>query len=118
MTMISEMRMKMTSWKKLALVMIINLQSKGALKKNDTPSNLKANNKNASSKQPSTDKAPEKEKEKEKEKEEEKEKETTPEIVKEKEVTPSQTPINLDLNQKIFGDLKLDYGRRLEKDES
>ena len=76
-----------------------NLWSKGALKKNDTPFTSKASNKNASSKQPSTDKAPKKEKEKE----------TTQEIVKEKEVTPSRTPINFDLTQKVLGDLKLDY---------
>ena len=68
---------------------------------------MRVNNKNASSKQPSTDKAPEKEKEKEKEKD--KEKEITQEIVKEKEVTPSQTPISFDLTQKVLGDLKLDY---------
>ena len=60
-----------------------NLHSKGDLKKNDTPSTSKTNNKNAPSKQPSTDKIPKKEKEKEKEKE------ITKEIVKEKEVTPS-----------------------------
>ena len=80
-----------------------NLQSKGALKKNDTPSTSKTNNKNAPSKQPSTDKTPEKEKGNEKEKE------STKEIVKEKEVTPNRTPISLDLTQKILGDLKLDY---------
>ena len=51
-----------------------NLRSKGALKKNDTPSTSKTRNKNAPSKQPSIDKAPEKEKEKE----------STQEIVKEK----------------------------------
>jgi hypothetical protein len=84
-----------------------NLQIKGDLKKNDTPSTLKTNNKNTPSKQPSTDKALEKEKGKEKEKE--KEKEITKEIVKEKEVTPSRRPISLDLTQKILGDLKLDY---------
>ena len=63
-----------------------NLQSKGALNKDDKPSTSKANKKSALSKQPSTNKAPEKEKEKEqgKDKEKEKEKETTPEIVKEK----------------------------------
>ena len=43
-----------------------NLQSKGSLKINDTPSTLKTNNKNVASKQPFTDKIPEKEKEKEK----------------------------------------------------
>ena len=80
-----------------------NLQIKGALNKNDIPSTSKTNNKNASSKQPSIDKALEKEKEKEKEKE------ITKEIVKEMEVTPSQTPISLELTQKILGDLKLDY---------
>ena len=57
-----------------------NLQSKGALKKDDKPFTWKENKKNDPSKQPSTDKSPEKEKEKEKENE----KETTPEIVKEK----------------------------------
>ena len=76
-----------------------NLQSKGALNKNDTPSTLKTNNKNVASKQPSTDKTSEKEKEKEKEKK------STKEIVKEKEITPSRTPISLDLTQKILGDL-------------
>ena len=80
-----------------------NLRIKGDLKKNDTPTTSKANNKNASSRQPSTDKAPRKDKEKEKEKD------TTEEIIKEKEVTPSQTPINFDLTEKVLGDLKLDY---------
>ena len=84
-----------------------NLWSKRSLKKNDTPSTLKTNNKNASSKQPFTDKALEREKEKEKKKD--KEKETTNEIVNEKKVSPSQTPISLDLTQKILGDIKLDY---------
>jgi hypothetical protein len=76
-----------------------NLQSKGALKRDDKPSTSKATKKNAPSKQPSTDKAPKKEKEKE----------TTPEIVKEKEVTTSRTPINFGLTQRVLGDLKLDY---------
>ena len=66
-----------------------NLQSKGALKKDDKLSTSNTSKKNAPSKQLSTDKAPQKEKEKEKEKEKVKEKEITPEIVKEKEVTPS-----------------------------
>ena len=39
-----------------------NIQSKGSLKINDTPSTSKTNNKNVASKQPSTDKTPEKEK--------------------------------------------------------
>ena len=39
----------------------------------------------------------------------EKEKETTTKIVKEKEVTPSRTPISFDLTQRVLGDLKLDY---------
>jgi hypothetical protein len=82
-----------------------NLRSKGDLKKDDTPSTSKTNKMNAPSKQPSTDKAPEKEKEKENEKE----KETTPQIVREKEVTPSQTPIIFYLTQRVPGDLKLDY---------
>ena len=76
-----------------------NLRSKGALKKNDTPSTSKTNNKNVVAKQQSIDKTLEKEKEKE----------ITKEIVKEKEVTPSRTPISLNLIQKILGDLKLDY---------
>ena len=62
---------------------------------------MKTNNKSDPSKQPSTNKTPEKEKEKEKE--------STKEIVKEKKVTPSRTPISLDLTHKILGDLKLDY---------
>ena len=66
---------------------------------NDTPSTSKTNNKSSSSKQASTDKSPEKEKEKESTKEKE----------NEREVTPSKTPISLDLMQKILGDLKLDY---------
>ena len=76
-----------------------NLQSKGALKTNDTPSTSKKNNKSSSSKQASTNNSPEKEKEKENTKEKE----------KEREVTPSKTPISLDLTKKILGDLKLDY---------
>ena len=76
-----------------------NLQSKGDIKINDTPSTSKINNKNSSSKQASTDKSLEKEKEKESTKEKE----------KEREETPSKTPISLDLTQKILGDLKLDY---------
>jgi hypothetical protein len=76
-----------------------NLQSKGAPKMNDTPSTCKTNNKSSSSKQPSTDKSPEKDKEKKSIKE----KETK------REVTPSKTPISLDLTQKILGNLKLDY---------
>ena len=82
-----------------------NLRSKGALKKDDKPSISKENKKDAPSKQPSTDKALENEKEKEKEKG----KETTLEIVKEKEVTPSRTPISFDLTQRVLGDVKLDY---------
>ena len=80
-----------------------NLQSKGGLKKDDKPSTLKANKQNSPSKQPSTDKAPKKEKETGEEKE------STQEIVKEKEVTPSRTPISFDFTQKVLGDLKLDY---------
>ena len=76
-----------------------NFRSKGAPKMNDTPSTSKTNNKNSSSKQASTDKSLEKEKEKE----------NTEEKEKESEVTPSKTPISLDLTQKILGDLKLDY---------
>ena len=64
-----------------------NLQSKGTLKTNDAPSTSKINNKGSSSKQASTDKTHEKEKEKESNKEKE----------KKREVTPSRTPISLDL---------------------
>lgn len=76
-----------------------NIRSKGALRINDTPSTSKINNKSYSSKQASTNKSPENEKDKESTKNKE----------KEREVTPSRTPINLDLTQKILGDLKLDY---------
>ena len=76
-----------------------NLHSKGATRSNETPFNLKTNTKKYTSKQTSTDKSPKKEKEREKKKERE----------KEKEVIPSKSPINLDLTQKILGDLKLDY---------
>ena len=81
-----------------------NFHSKGAPKSNDSPSTTNTNTKkNAmetyTSKHTSTDKSPEKQKEKDKEKEKE----------KEKEVIPSKSPINLDLTQKILGDLQLDY---------
>ena len=76
-----------------------NLQSKEALNNNDMPSTSKTNDNNASSKQLYIDKDLEKEKEKE----------TTKKIVKDKEVTPSLTPISIDLTQKIHGDLKLYY---------
>ena len=62
---------------------------------NDSPSTSKTNNKSSTSKQTSTNKSPKKENEKEKE--------------KEREVIPSKSPINLDLTQKILGDLKLEY---------
>ena len=76
-----------------------NLRSKGSPKMNDLPSTSKTNNKNSSYKQASTDEAPEKEKEKE----------NTKDKQNEREVTPSKTPISLDLTQKIPGKLKLDY---------
>ena len=76
-----------------------NICSKGPPTQNELPSTSKTNTKNSASKQTSTDKSLEKEKQKEKEKERE----------KEKEVISSKSPINLDLTQKILGDLKLDY---------
>ena len=60
---------------------------------------MNTNNKSSSSKKESTDNSLEKEKGKESTKEKE----------NEREVTPSRTPISLDLTQKILGDLKLDY---------
>ena len=70
-----------------------NLHSKGTPKSNDSPSSLKKIAKNnttiaaSTSKETSNDKSPK----------------------KEKELTPSKSPISLDLTQKILGDLKLDY---------
>ena len=76
-----------------------NIQSKGDPKTNDTPSTSKTNNNNSSSKPASLDNSLEKENEEENTKDKE----------KQIEVTPSKTPISLDLKQKILGDLKLDY---------
>ena len=66
-----------------------HLHSKGAPKKNDLPSTLKANTKSSISKQISREKSPEKQKEKKSEKEK----------GKEREVIPSKSPIILDLTQ-------------------
>ena len=74
-----------------------NLQSKGTPKSNDSPSTSKIVAKNTpttvafNSKETSTNKSPDKEKE------------------NEKEETPSKSPINLGLTQKILGYLNLDY---------